>query len=74
MNFNFGRDITEQYLVKIYDDLQQEQLRLMNGIKTDVDCNPKQHTAITKQITCINSINLNILKLNNIRKKLGDSC
>ncbi len=74
MSFNFGRDINEQYLVKVYDDLQQEQLRLMNGIKTDANCNPKQQTAVTKQIACINSINLNILKLNNIRKKLEESC
>ena len=31
---NFQNDITEQYLVKVYDDLQQYQMRLMNDIKT----------------------------------------
>lgn len=74
MSFNFGRDITEQYLLKIYDDLQQEQLRLMNGIKNDTECNPKQHTMVTRQISYINSINVNVLRLINIRKKMEDSC
>jgi hypothetical protein len=73
MNFGYGCDITEKYLVKIYDDLQQEQLRLMNGIKNNSEDNSKQHSAVTKQISCINSINLNILKLNNIRKKMVDT-
>lgn len=69
MNFNFGCDITEQYLIKIYDDLQQEQLRLMNDIKNNNEDEPKRHAIVTKQISCINAINMNIIKLRNIRKK-----
>ena len=73
MNFSFGCDITEQYLIKIYDDLQQEQLRLMNNIKSNDEDNQKQHSLVTKQISCINTINLNIIKLKNIRKKILDT-
>lgn len=65
----FGRDVTEQHLTKIYDDLQQEQLRLMNDLKNDREANQKKTTSITKQISIINSININLLKLNTIRKK-----
>jgi len=72
MNFGYGCDITEQYLIKVYDDLQQEQLRLMNDIKNNNEDDKKQHTLVTKQISCINAINLNIIKLRNIRKKNSD--
>jgi hypothetical protein len=72
MNFGYGCDITEQYLIKIYDDLQQEQLRLMNDIKNNNEDDKKQHMLVTKQISCINSINMNIIKLKNIRKKNSD--
>jgi len=72
MNFGYGCDITEQYLIKIYDDLQQEQLRLMNNIKNNNEDDEKQHTLVTKQISYINAINLNIIKLRNIRKKNSD--
>lgn len=69
MNFNFGCDITEQYLIKIYDDLQQEQLRLMNNIKNNSEDEPKRNSSVTKQISYINAINMNIIKLRNVRKK-----
>lgn len=72
MNFNFGCDITEQYLIKFYDDLQQEQLRLMNSIKNNDENDEKRHTSVTKQISYINAININIIKLRNIRKKNVD--
>lgn len=72
MNFGYGCDITEQYLVKIYDDLQQEQLRLMNSIKNNDENDEKQHASVTKQISYINAVNLNIIKLKNIRKKMSN--
>lgn len=73
MNNGYGCDITDNYLVKIYQDLQQEQVRLMNGIKDNGEDDAKKHLAITKQISCINSINLNIIKLNNIRRKMTNN-
>ena len=60
-------EITEQYLNQVYDALQREQLKLMNDIKSgNSEVKEKE---ITKQITAINSINLNIMRLRNIRKK-----
>jgi hypothetical protein len=64
---SFGNDITEQYLNKIYEDLQKEQLNLMNDMKTGCD-NVKERD-ITKQITLINTINVAVMRLRNIRKK-----
>jgi len=71
---NFQNDITEQYLNKVYDDLQQYQLRLMNDIKTTKDMeNEKKQSAITRQISLINSINMNIIKLRNLKKKTANT-
>lgn len=69
---NFSNDITIQYLEKVYDDLQQEQLKLMNSVKSNNSNgieDEKKHTTITRQITLINSINLNLIKLRNLKKK-----
>lgn len=69
---SFQNDITEQYLMKVYDDLQQDQLRLMNSVKSGNSNemeDEKKHTAITRQITLINSINMNLIKLRNLKKK-----
>ena len=67
---NFHNDITEQYLVKVYDDLQQYQLKLMNDIKTSTEMeSEKKQNHTTKQITLINSINMNLIKLKNLKKK-----
>lgn len=60
-------EITEQYLNQVYDALQREQLKLMNDIKTGGS--ETKEKEITKQITAINTINLNIMRLRNIRKK-----
>lgn len=65
---SFGNDITEQYLNKVYEDLQKEQFRLMNDMKTGVD-NVKEKD-ITKQISLINTINLAVMRLRNVRKKV----
>lgn len=65
---SFSNDITEQYLNKIYEDLQKEQLRLMNDMKTGVDSVKEKDT--TKQISLINNINLSVMRLRNIRKKV----
>jgi predicted ATPase len=65
---SFQTDITEQYLNKIYEDLQKEQIKLMNDMKTGVD-NVKE-SSITKQITLINTINVAIVRLRNARKKV----
>ena len=69
---NFSNDITNQYLEKVYDDLSKESFNLMNSIKSnspDLVDDEKKQTAITKQISLINSINMSLLRLKNLRKK-----
>ena len=69
---NFTNDITFQYLEKVYDDLSKESISLMNSIKSsspDLVDDEKKQTAITKQISLINSINMSIIRLRNLRKK-----
>jgi hypothetical protein len=60
-------EITEQYLNQVYEALQREQLKLMNDIK--LGNSEVKENQITKQISAINTINLNIMRLRNIRKK-----
>ena len=69
---NFTNDINEQYLMKVYDDLSKESMSLMNSIKSsspDLVDDEKKQTAITKQISLINSINMSLIRLRNLRKK-----
>lgn len=68
---SFSNDITDQYLMKVYEDLQQSQLKLMNDMKqtTNDMVDEKKTNSVTKQITLINSINMNIIKLRNLKKK-----
>ncbi len=65
---SFTNDITDQYLTKIYDDLQREQMTLMNSLKSNIDENTKERD-ITRQISLINTINLGVMRLKNARKK-----
>ena len=60
-------EVTEQYLNQLYETLQREQLKLMNDIK--MGGSEVKEKELTKQITAINTINLNIMRLRNIRKK-----
>lgn len=63
-------EISEQTLNRIYEDLQREQMKLMNDIKTTNDVGREKETQ--KQITMINNININILRLRNLRKQLAE--
>ncbi len=65
---SFQTDITEQYLNKIYEDLQKEQMKLMNDMKSG--CDNVKEKDITKQINLINTINVALLRLRNTRKKV----
>lgn len=64
----FSNDITEQYINKVYEDLQKEQLKLMNDMKTG--CDNVKEKDITKQIGLINTINVALIRFRNIRKKV----
>jgi len=68
---SFSNDITDQYLTKVYDDLQREQTKLMNELKTITRVEEKnKEKDLTRQITSINTLTLNILKLKNLRSKI----
>ena len=66
-------DITEQWCNKVYEDLHREQLTLMNSMKTlnIGDEAPKGKEAdLTKQLSLISSLMLNVMKLRNLRKTI----
>ena len=69
---SFQTDITEQRLTKFYEDLQKEQTKLMNDMKSGTT--EVKEKDLTKQISYINSICLNIIKLINLRKKVMSDC
>jgi hypothetical protein len=60
--------ITEQYLNGIFDNLQKEQFALLNDIKTG--CDKEREKNVSKQLSFINTINTNILRLRNTRKNV----
>jgi hypothetical protein len=59
--------ITEQYLNRFYEDLQKEQMTLMNEMK--LGCDAEKERDITKQISLINTLLINSLRLRNVRQK-----
>lgn len=63
-----NQDLGEHQLNRLYEDFQKEQMRLMTEIKNGNET--KQEKDITKQITMINTININILRLRNLRKQV----
>lgn len=68
---SFTNDITDQYLSKVYDDLQREQTKLMNELKNTNGVEEKnKERDLTKQISSISSLSLNVLKLKNLRTKI----
>ena len=72
---NFNGEITEQYLMKVYEDLQKECISLMNSIRHDSvsnDDSSKRETLIARQISIINSINNNLVKLKTLKKKMSE--
>jgi len=63
-----NNELNENTLNTIYDNFQREQLKMMNDLKninTDDDLKAKH---IQKQITIINTININILRFRNNNK------
>jgi hypothetical protein len=60
-------DLGEQQFNRMYEDFQKEQMRLMTELR-----NGTEDKEITKQISLINGININILRLRNLRKTIAD--
>lgn len=68
---NMFSDFTEQYLDKLYDDISKEQMRLLGEMK---NCREPEHAIkeqdIQKQLTLLNTLMINTLRLRNLRKKI----
>lgn len=60
--------ITEQYLNKVYEDLQKEQMSLMNDLKTG--CGEEKERDVTKQMTHLNSLLMGVLRFRNLKKSI----
>lgn len=63
-------DFTDQYLVKLYDDCVKEHQRLMTDMKNLSEESMTKETDIQKQITIVNNLMTNTLKLRNVKKKI----
>ncbi len=72
MSGMFGCDLTESYLDKMYDDLSKEQMRLLTDMKNtkDADGEIKQQD-IQKQLSFLNTLMINTLRLRNLKKKIS---
>jgi hypothetical protein len=60
--------LNEYYLEQLYDTLSKEHMKLMNELKQNKD--DSKDTDIQKQITMLNSLMINSLKLRNLKKKI----
>jgi len=65
-------DLTEQYLDKLYEDFHKEQMRLMTSLKNAQFPaeNPKKEQETQRQLSFLNTIMINTLRLRNLRKEI----
>ena len=69
--------VTEQYLNRLYDDLQTEQQRLMHemkNLKSEEEGSADKEKDLTKQITMLNTLMINALKFRNLKKQIILKC
>ena len=64
----FGSRIDDNQLERIYDDFSREQGMLMTDLKTKQEEDKEKD--IMKELTLINSLMMNTLRLINLRKKI----
>lgn len=62
-------NITEDYLNSLYDNLHREQMSIMNSIKSSNNEVAKDKDN-QKQITLINTLMINTLRLRNLKKQI----
>tara|TARA_R110000751_G_scaffold12138_5_gene41852 strand:- start:659 stop:868 length:210 start_codon:yes stop_codon:yes gene_type:complete len=60
-----NNELTEVNILRMYDDLQKEQLKLMNDMKNDGEAEDKD---THRQITMLNQLTLALLRFRNLRK------
>lgn len=63
-------DITEQYLDRLYDDFQKEQMKLLQDIKTG--CDKQKEKDNQKQFTYLNTLLITCLRLRNLKKQIRE--
>jgi hypothetical protein len=62
--------VSENYLNKVYENLTQHQQHLMLSLKNLNADDMAKETDITKQLTLINTINTNLMRLRNLKRKI----
>jgi len=62
-------NITEEYLISLYDNLHREQITVMNSIKSSNNELAKDKDN-QKQISLINTLMINTLRLRNLKKQI----
>lgn len=62
--------MTDQYLVKIFDDFQREHQRLLTDLKNLNEESMCKEADIQKQISLITALMTTALKLRNVKKKI----
>jgi len=62
-------EITQDYLDETYKKLQSEHMRLMNELSNN---NNIDDQSLTKQISLLNTLILNLLKFKNLKKSIED--
>jgi hypothetical protein len=63
-------DITEQYLDRLYEDFQKEQMKLLQDIKTG--CDKQKEKDNQKQFTFLNTLMITCLRLRNLKKQIRE--
>lgn len=64
-------DLTDQYLVSLFDNLQREHQKLLNEMKSLTSEDMKKETDIQKQSAIISTLMTQVLKLRNLKKKIA---
>lgn len=64
---SFNNDLTIQYLDKLYEDLNKEQMKILADIKSGTD--EKKCSDNEKEFKLIYTLLINTLKLRNMKKK-----
>jgi len=64
--------INEQYLNRLYEDLAQEQQRLMSSLKSSLaEEGIQKEKDITKQLSLVNTLMISTLRFRNLRKTIS---
>ena len=63
----FHQHLEEHHLNKMYEDMTKEQSYLMNQLRTRK--NEEEQSDFMKQLTLVNSLTMNLLRLINLQRK-----